>query len=998
MLKARDNKKKGAARVKKAAAHPAPRESPGPDTAPRFPVVGVGASAGGLEALSALLRGLPAKAELAVVVVQHLARGHKSLLPELLQRSSALEVVEATQGMAIEPGHVYVIPPDTRMTVIDGKLALEPRSPLPGPDVAVDRLFRSMAEQYQEKAIGVVLSGGANDGEAGIREIKAAGGITFAQDPEEARTSSMPQAAIATGAVDVILPVARIAEELVRLAGHPGLAERREVLSAEPTAPQHDQLRRLFQLLRRSSGVDFTLYKSPTLLRRLQRRMALQRLTSLEAYLEYVQEHPGELENLYEDILIHVTSFFREPESFDVLKERVFPALIAPEATESPVRLWVPGCSSGEEVYSLAIALHELLGDRTEYVPVQIFGTDVSQRMIDRARVGYYSEAVAADVGPERLRRFFIKVDGGYRIIKAVRERCVFARQDITRDPPFSKLHLVVCRNLLIYLEQTLQQKVIEVFHYALRPNGFLMLGRSETIGSNADLFNLTDKRFKLYRRKPGTAVAELDFATPIVVNPVIPPARGARPGPAPERAPDGDVQGEANRLILERYGPAGVIVDSSLRIVRTLGRTSPYLELPAGDASLEIFKMARQGLLFGLRNAVTESRSKGAPVRKEGLRLSDDERTRLVNVDVTPMGADSSRHFLVLFEEGGPAATVDKKGARAKAKKSERRAGPDAVVRQLEGELEASRQYLQSIIHDLEAANEELQSANEEILSANEELQSTNEELDTAKEELQSSNEELSTLNEELQGRNEELSRANSDLLNLLASVHIPILIVSVDLKIRRFTPAAERMLNLIPTDIGRPVGHIKPNIHCPDLEVLISEVIDSITVREREVTDHEGNKYTLRIRPYKNVENRIDGAVLTLFDVSPARLHEEDLRMTRRLILLQAMDSATLVVGADWTVRQANRVFLESFGLQAPDVLGKPLFEMAEGRWDVSELRRVLEDVRVNDGALAEARVDVDLPGLGRRKMIVDVLPVASTGREQAATILVMRSITAA
>jgi two-component system CheB/CheR fusion protein len=943
---------------------------------PGFPVVGVGASAGGLEAFTTLLRGIPGDTAVAMVLVQHLARGHESLLPDLLRPVTTLRVVQARNGVRIEPRHVYVIPPDARMTVTDGHLAVGPRDgPAGGGDAPVDILLRSMAEHYREKAIGVILSGGAHDGAVGIREIKANGGITMAQEPAEAGMDSMPRSAIATGAVDLVLPVAQIADQLARLAGHPFLVG--PAAPAPAAVPESDHLRRIFHLLRRASGVDFTHYKSPTVMRRIQRRMALHRHSTLESYLGLLQEAPAEVESLYEDILINVTSFFREPESFEVLKERILPTVLQSQNGDTPIRLWVPGCSSGEEVYSLAIALHELLGDKADATAVQIFGTDVSQKMIDRARAGIYPDSIAGEMTAERLRRFFVKLDGGFRISKAIRERCVFARQDITRDPPFSKLHLVMCRNLLIYLG-----------------TGFLMLGRSETTGAHAELFSLVDKRFKVYRKKPDAAVGEMDFSVPIPQDPATAhPKQRRAPPPEPAHA-DWDLQGEANRMILDRYGPPGVIVDNAMRIVRTRGRTSPYLELPTGDATLDVLKLARQGLLFGLRNAVEESRGRGITVRKEGLRVAVNGDVRLVNLEVTPMGTASDRHYLVVFEDAAKGRAKKGPAGKAKGRPAPRKAQADAVVRQLEEELEASRQYLQSIIHDLEAANEELQSANEEVLSSNEELQSTNEELDTAKEELQSTNEELSTLNEELHGRNEELSRVNSDLVNLLASVHIPIVIVTADLKIRRFTPAAEKLLNLIAADVGRPIAHIKPNIHCPDLEAVITDVIDSVTIREREVSDQDGVAYTLRVRPYKNIENRIDGAVLTLFDASDASHLAAGSKVARASAeaIISIVREPILLLSGDLRVQKANPAFLEEFRLEAGEVEGKQLQDVGERQWDRTDLREAMLALPLRE-SFGGFVLEAEWPGLGRRKKVIEGRRIVATRPEGNAIVLVIR-----
>jgi two-component system CheB/CheR fusion protein len=488
---------------------------------------------------------------------------------------------------------------------------------------------------------------------------------------------------------------------------------------------------------------------------------------------------------------------------------------------------------------------------------------------VEYARAGVYPESIVADVSPERLRRFFTKSDGGFRINKTVRDMCIFARQDLTRDPPFSKIDLIVCRNVLIYLGPVLQKRVMTVFHYALKPSGFLMLGAAESIGAHAELFAMADKRSKLYMKKAMAARAEMEF--PVSEHANAHPERG-RKG-QPEQRPASTIQNEANRVILSRFSPPGVIVDNDLQIVQFRGQTGPYLEPAPGEASLNLLKMAREGLLYGLRTALHEARKTNSAVRKTGLHVKRNGHGRDVDVEVVPLtSSQEGRHFLILFEDAHPKEPAvelrpqrDKTGKRGRLRKADRE---DARIAQLQDELAASREYLQSIIQDLEAANEELQSANEEILSANEELQSTNEELDTAKEELQSTNEELNTVNEELSARNEELSRANSDLVNLLASVQLAIVMVASDLRIRRFTPMAERVLNLIPSDVGRPISDIKPNIDCPDLEKLIQDAIDTFTIQERQVRDRSGNWYSLRIRPYKNVENRIDGAVLALID----------------------------------------------------------------------------------------------------------------------------------
>jgi two-component system, chemotaxis family, CheB/CheR fusion protein len=826
-------------------------------------IVGIGASAGGVEAVTKLVQHLAPDTGLAYVLVQHLAPKHESFLPELLRASSRIRVVQAEERMPIRPDRLHVIPPNTHMTIVNGRLHLAPRPQDRTQHNPIDSFFQSLACHAEHRAVGVVLSGSASDGAAGLREIKGAGGLTFAQDPKTAAYDSMPRAAIATGAVDVVLSPEGIAHELVRLGQHPFVAP--DAALPRVTEPPITEmlLERLFYLLGAASGVDFTYYKLPTIKRRLQRRMVLHKITEVDKYIRLLEQEPGEVRSLYRDILIHVTRFFRDPDSFQALKKIVFPRIVADAASKRPIRIWVPGCATGEEAYSIAIALLEHLGNDAASTPVQVFATDVSEDAIERARFGVYPDSILADVSAERARRFFTRTDGQFRVNKIVRDSCVFARQDLTRDPPFSKLDLIVCRNVLIYLGPRLQRKLMGVFHYALKPEGFLMLGSTETVGAHAELFAIQDKRHKIYTKRNGRARLDVEFGTTIDV-PFQREPHERRTAAAALASRAADLQTEVNRLLILRYSPPGVVVDQDLQIVQTRGRTGPFLELSSGEASLSLLKMAREGVLHAVRTALHESRKTGKASRREGLMLKSNG-GREVHVQVFPFNdSNDAPYFLVLFEDGGPVPTTARAGVRGR--KSKERG--DARMLRLQQELTSTRDYLQSMIQDLEAANEELQSANEEILSSNEELQSTNEELDTAKEELQSTNEELNTVNEELNARNEELSQINADLVNLLSAVPAAVIIVTSELRIRRFTPMAEQVLNLIPTDVGRPLGDLKPNIEAPDLEAMTREVIETVTPKELEVRDRHGKLYLLRIRPYKDQESRIDGAVLAFAD----------------------------------------------------------------------------------------------------------------------------------
>ncbi len=923
-------------------------------------IVGVGASAGGLEAFSRLLEQLPADTGLALVFVQHLAAHHESALPHLLRGATRMPIQQAEDGMALEPNHVYVIPPGMQLEIDDGRLRLAPRPEDGGIFMPVDIFYHSLAN-YAERAIGVILSGTASDGADGLREIKARGGITLAQEPDDAKYDGMPRAAIATGAVDRVLPVAELAAELVRLSRHPFLAVRKPRRGGEEIEFAEDEMRQVFDQLRKVAGVDFTHYKPGTIQRRLQRRMLLHKLEDVQGYLKFAQEHPEEIEALYKDVLIHVTRFFREPESFEALKDHVFPHIR--ERDPESIRIWVPGCSTGEEAYSVAILLVEALGEAVNKIGIQIFGTDVSEDAIEQARRGVFPDSVANDVGKERLRRYFSKTDGTYRIGKNVRDLCVFARQDITRDPPFSNIDLVMCRNVLIYLGSTLQKKVLGIFHYALRQDGYLMLGSAESVGAQSELFEPVDKRQRIYSKRP--------VHTPPVSFP-LEYGQNRQAGERPRRRrAEASPYANAEQLLLDVYAPVTVLVDENLKIVQTRGKTGHFLELAAGDPDLNVLKMARPGLLHGLRSTLHAARRDEKPVRKEGLRISFNGHGEVVDLVVYPLTVQNAQHYLIAFEDASrrqpDPATVPAQEAEDIEASSDRHCAER--VRALQEELETNRDYLQSTIQDLETANEELQSANEEILSSNEELQSTNEELDTAKEELQSTNEELNTVNDELQGRNEELSLANSDLVNLLSSVDIAIVMFSLDLRIRRFTPKAEEVLNLIKGDIDRPIDQIRTNIECPDLSEMIACSIDQVEPVEREVRDVDGRWYSLRIRPYKDLQNRIDGAVLTLVDIDTTKRQAAALQEAHRYAeaILQCVTQPVLVLDGSLQVVRANAGFLEEFKVEESETVGRHISALGNGQWDIPSLRELLEKVLPERKAIDNYRVTHDFPQIG-------------------------------
>jgi two-component system, chemotaxis family, CheB/CheR fusion protein len=886
-------------------------------------IVGVGASAGGIEAFTALLKELPPDTGLAFVFVQHLAPSHTSMLAEILQRATRMRVREVQDEPVVERDCVYVIPPARVMTILNGRLELTPRGQ--APHHPVDDFFDSLATAQGHRAIGVVLSGTATDGTAGLAAIKAAGGITIAQD-STALYDGMPRSAIAAGQVDFVLPPAGIARELARIARHPYVADGSDETARR--ASDLDQMDQILVALRHGTGVDFSQYKSNTLHRRIRRRMALLKMAGAAEYARFLKNNQAEVEALYQDILISVTMFFRDPEAFEALKTRIFPRLLKDRVRQEPIRVWVLGCATGEEAYSLAIALTEYVSESGSIVPLMVYATDLNNVGVERARSGLYPKSIASDVSPERLRRFFIEVDGGYRVAKAIRDVCIFARHNVLGDPPFSRMDLISCRNVMIYMEAGLQRKLLPLLHYALKPTGVLFLGPSETIGASCDLFELEDAKAKIYSKKAIATRFERGF----LLGPYAPASVEARSESAREVAPEHvpDVQRDADRVLLARYLPAGVLINENHEVLQFRGDTGRYLAPAPGKPNLNVLKMAREGLLVSLRALLQRARRNDSVVREEGVRIKTNGGYSDITLAVIPLGRPntSERSYWILFEN--PASTAPRERAsrkvrpRAKSELEEK----DKQINRLLQELSATRDYLQSVIEQQEAANEELQSANEEVQSANEELQSINEELETSREEIQSSNEELTTVNEELQNRNEELNRVNNDLNNLFGSLQMAIVMVWQDLRIRRFTPMAEKLFNLIATDIGRPIGDIKLNLTVQDLPKLLAEVIDQVTARDLEVQDQAGRWYQLRIRPYRTLDNRIDGAVILLFDIESLKQSQGVLE--RQAKLLEQTHEALFVRELNGTIVYWNRGAELLYGFGRDEALGRASHEL--------------------------------------------------------------------
>jgi len=877
------------------------------------------------------------------------------------------------------------------MVISGGTLHLMPRRETELQHMPIDCFLTSLAEDRKDWAIGVILSGTASDGTLGLKAIKAEGGIAFAQDEKTAKYDSMPRSAIAAGCVDFVLPPEGIAKELASIGRHPYLMHARAREVDDLLAAGDDEINQILNLVRGATGDDFTYYKKSTIKRRIRRRMVLHKMEKLAQYLRFLRGRREELQELYQDILVNVTGFFRDPAVYQALKKRVFPALLKNRSVDSALRVWVAGCSTGEEAYSIAISALEFLGEAKSNVPIQIFGTDISEVAIEKARSGKYAEGISADVSPERLRRFFSSMPGGYQISKSIREMCVFARHNLLQDPPFSRMDLISCRNLLIYLELAAQKKVIPVFGYALRPPGFLLLGKSENITSTSDLFSLVDKKCKIYSKRPESVQHVGTYW----------PRRTTLEKAAPVKKVNGettmpyDLQKEVQCVLLSDYTPAAVVVSSDLNIIQFHGHLAGFLDPSPGQASLNLAKLTHEAMSLDIRTIIHTAKKLDASVVKEGVRLKSQGQSRDITLEVLPIKGPSPRepYFLVLFREEAQAP----KKIRAPEAKSRggRRIAEVAEAERLRKELEHTRGHVQAILEEQEATNEELRSANEEIQSSNEELQSTNEELETAKEELQSSNEELTTLNEELQNRNSELGTINNDLNNLVSNINVPVVMLSKDLRVRRFTPLAEKVLNLIPTDVGRPITDLKPNIEIPNLERLVSESIETSTLKEQEVQDRRGHWYSLRIRPYKTSENVIEGVVMTLLDIDALKTEVNELHLYAESIV-ETVRQPLIVLDGNLRIVTVNAAFYETFRVTREETEAKFLYALGDGQWNIPALRELLERILPAQTAFDGFEVKHKFPTIGQRTMLLNARQIRTRRAGGALILLGIEDIT--
>jgi two-component system CheB/CheR fusion protein len=940
---------------------------------PDIPVVAIGASAGGLEALTAILRALPTDIAMAFMLIQHLDPKRHSILPELLSKATKIPVLEAIDAMRIESNRVYVMPSNVDISITDGHFGLMPRVLDRKQHLPIDIFMRSLAEVRKSQAIGVILSGTASDGTAGVEAIRAGGGVTFAQDPETAKFDGMPRSAIDSGCIDFVLSPEKIAEELSWMSKHPTLRRKSTDSHQEPKDDDH-VFNSILNLVSTSQGADFSKYKPNTIHRRTQQRMASLGIASLVGYLTYLGGHPEEAAKLSNHVLIPVTEFFRNPEVFEDLTSTIYPAIVGEYGKET-IRIWVVACSSGEEVYSLAITLLEFLGAKADNLHIQIFGTDISEKVIAKARSGIYPDSAMKNLSGDRIAKFFTKETGGYRVNKTVRDLCVFARQDVAKDPPFSNLDLISCRNFLIYVQPELQEKIISTLHYALNPSGFLLLGSAESAASYPLMFTPLNKKNKIYSKKIGNHRQQRTFKTsrtPIQGS-VSPPAKAQPIRRASQN--EAGLQQVADRIVLKECAPPGVIVNDSLEILQFRGRTSPYLEPASGRANLNILNMVCEELAIALRTAIASARKRAVTIHKKNVPLDRGGKRRVVHLSVIPMdepATGTGRCYLILFEDVEPPIEFhDKKSQSGSQKASE------LVRRELlhqKRELRAARALLKEHLAEQEALREDYQSANEEMLSANEELQSTNEELETSKEELQATNEELTTVNDELASNNSTLHLLGNDLKNLLESTVIPIVMVDGGLRIRRITPIAEAVFKVLPSDIGRSITDIRPDLDV-DLKPLLATVLRDVVNLEREAQDQQGHWYRLQIRPYKTLDNQIDGAVLVLMDIDAIKKRNQELVLAAEFTksIIDTMPEPVLVLSADLRVLMANQAFYRAFEVEPGATLNQLVYDLGDGQWNKPDLRVLLEEVLPHDRDFLNHEVIYDFPSIGWKSFML-------------------------
>ena len=908
--------------LKKQKSTVSPKGKSSDSTLTKFPIVCIGASAGGLEALEQFLSNVSKNSGLAYVVIQHLDPTQKGMLPELLQRVTAMKVFQVKDRMPIMQNCVYVIPPNTSMSILKGVLHLFLPIEARGLRLPIDFFMRALADDQLENSIGVILSGMGSDGSIGLRAIKEKGGLVLVQDPSSAKYDSMPRSAIDSVIVDIVGPANLLPSKLEDFFKHIHI-----VKSNLETEINRDKssLEKIIILLRTYTGNDFSLYKKNTVYRRIERRMAVHKIERISSYVHFLQENPKEATILFKELMIGVTNFFRDAPVWEKLKETIFPNILSTMQEGSVLRAWVPGCSTGEEAYTLAMIFKEALEKNKpqEGLSLQIFATDLDNEAIETARRALFSFNIVSDVSPARLTRFFNKTEEGYRVNAEIREMVVFANHNIIMHPPFTKIDIISCRNLLIYMDAELQKKIFGLFYYSINPDGYIILGSAETLGTQSALFTTVDSKLKIFKRAVTTIIPEL-FDFPSSFSKVKSPGTEKL---LPAKVSQ-NIQTLTDQFLIQHFSPAGVLVNESGDIIYISGHTGKYLEPAVGKANMNIFAMLREGLRNEFPNAFRKAVLKKEQVLLQHLRVGTNGSSQTVNITIQWIDKPEplNGYVIVLFIDTPDFPEVDRRTKKGKETLESIR------QQELETELQNTREEMQSTLEEMQTSQEELKSTNEELQSTNEELQSTNEELTTSKEEMQSLNEELQTVNSELQSKVEDFSRVNNDMKNLLNSTDIATLFLDKELNIRRYTNQATKIFKLIKGDIGRPFTDLVSQLQYPELADDSMEVLRTLVFIQKQIPARDNKWFSIRIMPYRTFDDRIDGLVITFINLSDLKqvelkLHETE-QMNRSLLI--SSSGSIIKLSTDGKIQEFNPEAEKFFGKHRKDTLEQKFFQM--------------------------------------------------------------------
>lgn len=948
----------------------------------RLPIVGIGASAGGLEALEQFFRNMPTDSGMAFVLVTHLDPNHDSLLTEILQRTTTMPVTTVLDQVQVEANHVYVIPPNRDLAIFHGKLQLSIPEVPHATRMPIDAFLRSLSEDQGEKAVGIILSGTGTDGTQGLRAIIGAAGISIVQEPTSAKYDGMPSSAIKAGYATYVLSVEKMADALISGSGiH---ARHQETPPAPATAAG---IARILMQLRIITGHDFALYKKSTITRRIERRMAQHNIEDSEVYVRYLKANPDEVHLLFKELLINVTSFFRDAEAFAVLQKNILPELCKDKPDDYVFRVWVAGCATGEEAYSIAMLLREWMDENHREFKVQIYSTDLDDDAITVARAGLYPPNIATDVDPERLRRFFSKEEAGFRLKKNIREMIVFAVQNVIKDPPFTKLDLLTCRNLMIYLEPELQNRLISAFHYSLKPDGVLFLSPSESIGNHADLFSPINRKWKFYRATHTSATNRAILTSPLTW---VAGSSGKAPEEVMKKPQETNFSELTRRILLQCFAPASVVTDMKGDTLYVHGDTGKYLRPAPGQASLNVIEMAREGLELELRTAIQLAASSGMPTLNKEIQIKTNGGFSSVNLSVRTLPSHEGTQSLLMISFQDIANTKPKRKSAAKPAELGR-------IEELERELAYTKENLQATIEEQQASNEELKSSNEESQSTNEELQSTNEELETSKEELQSVNEELITVNAEFQSKIEQLTGMQNDMKNLIDNTNIGTIFLDDKMIIRRFTREATNIYRLVSSDVGRPLADIKSNLEGEELLARALSVLETLIPFEQEVRTHNNAWFLLRIQPYRTLDNVIEGVVLTFTDISKRIAAEVAVQLARELAenIVDTIREPLLVLDSNLQVVSANRAFYQYFQVTVADTVGRKIYDLGDKQWNIPALRELLEIILPRDKTIEGYVVEHDFPTIGHHRIMLNARRIVGKATEPSLILLATQDI---